>query len=114
MLHILLTFIKMFHKQQLKQLRKSKGFTQEDIADKLFISQSAYARLENGSCKTWGVYLKNLCVIFNVSPVVFINDTSLKDNDTLKEELLRKEIEIKNLKNKVSNLETMVSILEKK
>ncbi|MBD3724956.1 MAG: hypothetical protein IE891_09325, partial [Flavobacteriaceae bacterium] len=51
---------------------------------------------------------------FNVSPVVFINDTSLKDNDTLKGELLQKEIEIKNLKNKVSNLETMVSILEKK
>lgn len=89
-------FIKMFHTQQLKRLRKSKGLTQEEIADKLCISQSAYARLENGTCKTWGVYLKDLCELFNVSPVAFINDNSLKDNDTLKGELLEKEIEIKN------------------
>ena len=104
----------MFNISQLKQLRKSKGLTQEEVADKLCISQSAYARLENGTCKTWGIHLKDLCSFFNVSPVVFINDTSLKDNETLKGELLEKEIEINTLKNKVSNLETMVSILEKK
>ncbi len=104
----------MFNISQLKQLRKSKGLTQEEIAEKLCISQSAYARLENGKSKTWSIYLSKLCEIFNVSPVAFINDTSLKDNDTLKKELNKKDIVIKNLENKVENLETIVSILEKK
>ena len=114
MLHILLTFIKMFHTRQLKQLRKSKGLTQEEVADKLCISQSAYARLEKGNCKTWGIYLSKLCEIFNVSPVAFINENSLKDNETLKKELDKKDIVIQSLEDRVSNLETMISILGKK
>lgn len=104
----------MFNISQLKQLRKSKGFTQEEIADKLCISQSAYARLESGKCKTWSVYLSKLCEVFNVSPVVFISDTSLKENNTLKKELNKKDVVIQSLENRVSNLETMVSILKKK
>lgn len=30
-------------------MRKRAGFTQTDVAEKLYISQSAYSRLENGS-----------------------------------------------------------------
>ena len=103
----------MFNISQLKQLRKSKGLTQEEVADKLCISQSAYARLESGKCKTWGVYLSKLCEIFNVNPVVFISDTP-RDIETLSKELHKKDIVIQSLKNRVSNLEIMVSILEKK
>lgn len=104
----------MFNISQLKQLRKSKGLTQEEVADKLCISQSAYARLESGKCKTWGVYLNKLCEIFNVSPIVFISDNSLNNNNTLNKELHKKDIIIQSLENRVSNLETMVSTLEKR
>ncbi len=104
----------MFNISQLKQLRKSKGLTQEEVADKLCISQSTYARLENGKCETWGVYLSKLCEIFNVSPVVFISDNSLNDNGTLDKELDKKDIVIQSLEDRVSNLETMVSMLGKK
>lgn len=34
--------------KKLKELRKQKGLTQEQTADYLFISQSAYARMESG------------------------------------------------------------------
>jgi len=30
-------------------LRKQSGYTQTDVAERLYISQSAYSRLENGS-----------------------------------------------------------------
>lgn len=34
--------------KKLKQLREQKNYTQEEIADLLNMSQSAYARMENG------------------------------------------------------------------
>jgi transcriptional regulator with XRE-family HTH domain len=35
--------------RRLYLLRKQSGYTQTDVAERLYISQSAYSRLENGS-----------------------------------------------------------------
>jgi len=39
--------------EKIKRLRKSKGFSQEEMAEKLHISQSAYARIETGESHSW-------------------------------------------------------------
>lgn len=54
--------------KRIKQLRQTKGYTQEHLADLLRISQSAYARLENGETYTWASHLEAICGIFEVNP----------------------------------------------
>lgn len=41
-------FMNVFISIKLKNLRKNKILSQEEVADLLYISQSAYARMENG------------------------------------------------------------------
>jgi transcriptional regulator with XRE-family HTH domain len=50
--------------EKIKRLRKSNGFSQEEIAEKLNISQSAYARMENGDSDSWSTRLEKICKIF--------------------------------------------------
>lgn len=38
--------------KNVKNLRELEGWSQEDVAEKLSVSQSAYARFENGKTKT--------------------------------------------------------------
>ncbi|WP_437373184.1 helix-turn-helix domain-containing protein [Maribacter litoralis] len=52
----------------LRLLRRRKGLTQEEVADRLHIPQSAYAQIEIGITRPWGVNLQRLCIIFQVSP----------------------------------------------
>jgi len=54
--------------RRIKHLRHKKGFSQEDMASKLCISQSAYAKLESGKTYTWASHLEKLCEIFEVNP----------------------------------------------
>jgi transcriptional regulator with XRE-family HTH domain len=54
--------------KRIKHLRYKKGFSQEDMANKLCISQSAYAKLESGKTYTWATHLEKLCEIFEVNP----------------------------------------------
>lgn len=60
------------HNQQrgrkIKKLRKSKGFSQEDMAEKLHISQSAYARISH----SWAAHIEKLNEIFEVKPEIFL------------------------------------------
>lgn len=53
--------------ERLKNLRKQAGFTQVDVANKLGISQQAYASWERGSKKTTQDNLVKIAQILNVS-----------------------------------------------
>jgi transcriptional regulator with XRE-family HTH domain len=53
---------------RLRELRKQKGFTQEEVCDLLKISQSAYARMEAGENCMWANYIEKICEIYNIKP----------------------------------------------
>ena len=60
--------------EKIKRFRKAKGFSQEDMADKLSISQSAYARIESGESNSWANHLQKLSEIFEMKPENFFSD----------------------------------------
>lgn len=51
---------------KIKALRKQKGLSQEQVADYLHISQSTYARIENGERSSWANYLEPISKLFNI------------------------------------------------
>lgn len=53
---------------KLKKIRKQKGWSQEIVADKLHISQSAYARIETGESNSWATHLETICTVFEIQP----------------------------------------------
>ncbi|MBG6061000.1 transcriptional regulator with XRE-family HTH domain [Flavobacterium sp. CG_9.1] len=53
---------------KLKQLRKSKSMSQEQVADYLHLSQSAYARMESGESHSWASHIDKLCEVFEITP----------------------------------------------
>ncbi|MDQ1098387.1 MULTISPECIES: helix-turn-helix domain-containing protein [Chryseobacterium] len=60
--------------EKIRKLRKAKGFSQEDMADRLHISQSAYARIENGESHSWAAHIERLSEILEVKPESFLTD----------------------------------------
>lgn len=50
------------------ELRKLKGWSQEQVADSLQISQSAYARIERGESNSWANHLVTISNLFEISP----------------------------------------------
>lgn len=71
---------------KLKVLRKSKKMSQEEVADYLGISQSAYARMENGESHSWATHILNICDVFEIAP------EDLLKSDNYKEEVSEREI----------------------
>lgn len=71
-------------KNKLLTLRKEKGWTQEQMADFLNISQSAYSRIERGeSIGRSGILLK-ICEVFDVSIKDFVSDFKIIEHNTEK------------------------------
>ncbi len=62
--------------EKIKRLRKSKGFSQEEMAEKLHISQSAYARMESGESHSWAAHIEKISEIFEMKPENFFTDES--------------------------------------
>jgi len=60
--------------EKIKRLRKSKGFSQDDMAEKMHISQSAYARIETGESHSWAAHIEKLSEILEVKPEDFLTD----------------------------------------
>lgn len=52
---------------KIRNLRKEKGWTQEQVAVYLHVSQSTYARIENGESNSWVTYINPLSEIFEIS-----------------------------------------------
>lgn len=118
--------------EKIKRLRKSKGFSQEDMAEKLHISQSAYARIENGESNSWSIYLEKLSEIFEVKPENFVSDDSNNFNNqnhelnggmafqfvgtiqtinSLSDEQIRKDFQ--EIKNEVQQLKVLIQELKR-
>jgi len=57
-----------FVANKIKSLRRQKGFSQEQVAEHLRISQSAYARIENGKSNSWVTYINPISTLFEVEP----------------------------------------------
>jgi len=52
---------------KLKEIRKEKKITQQEVAEKLHISQSYYARIEKGKGILTDKIIITLCKYFNIS-----------------------------------------------
>lgn len=105
---------------KLKKLRKNKNFSQEEMADYLNISQSAYARMENGESHSWASHINDICRIFEIAPEelvkredIVINNNqqggggSIQIVNQLSEKLIEQyEERIKELKDVIADLST--------
>lgn len=58
--------------EKIKALRIERNWSQEYLADLLFISQSAYARMESGQSNAWAVHIERICAVFSVTIEEFI------------------------------------------
>ena len=56
---------------KIRKIRKEKGITQLQMAERLNIDASAYARLETGATFTWAKYLEDILAIFELTPERF-------------------------------------------
>lgn len=62
---------------KLKQLRKSKSMSQEQVADYLHLSQSAYARMESGESHSWASHIDKICEVFEITPEELVKNDSV-------------------------------------
>jgi transcriptional regulator with XRE-family HTH domain len=105
---------------KLKELRKAKNMSQEQIADFLNISQSAYARMEQGKSTSWANHFNKICDVFEIKPEDLIkkeSESSIYENNTSEEALTeiaahsfyrtlikRYELQVEDLKTIIRNL----------
>lgn len=54
--------------EKIKNLRKSKNLSQEQVAEFIHVSQSTYARIESGASNSWAGYILPLCELFGIQP----------------------------------------------
>lgn len=67
--------------KKIKTLRVDKGFSQEQMADLLHISQSAYSRIENGESNSWINLVDKICNVFEIKPEeLFIPEGLVQNN----------------------------------
>lgn len=67
------------------QLRKSKGWSQEDLAEKLNVSRQAVSRWENGSALPDANNIFQLSKLFGVTADYLLNDDQDKTDDPQKQ-----------------------------
>ena len=62
---------------KLFELRKQKSWSQEQTADYLNISRSAYQRIETGEGFSWANNLEKICEVFEIQPEELIKSEKL-------------------------------------
>ncbi|MGC4233826.1 MAG: helix-turn-helix transcriptional regulator [Niabella sp.] len=88
--------------QTLKQLRKSRGISQSQMASLLNKSQNAYSMMESGRSKIDAALVPDICNAFNISPNELFGDKEAnfqQEKNTAYIEiirLLKKELDKKN------------------
>ncbi|OCB76213.1 transcriptional regulator [Flavobacterium piscis] len=87
------TFVKMLIMnriigKKLKTLRQSKKLSQEQMADFLHISLSAYARMERGESSSWASHFNKICEVFEITPEDLVRKES---KSSLSENLINEE-----------------------
>ena len=78
----------MMFSERLKELRKKANFTQVEVAEKLGISQPAYASWERGVKKPTQENLVRIAQILNVSVVYLVGNSEEKSDELDNIELL--------------------------
>ncbi|WP_264536115.1 helix-turn-helix domain-containing protein [Flavobacterium sp. N1736] len=73
---------------KIKKIRLERGLSIQDMADRLNIDFSAYSRLESGNTFTWGKYLEDILIIFDITPESFFKGIIGKKNISDKRDLL--------------------------
>lgn len=66
---------------KLKQFRKIKGMSQEQVADYLHLSQSAYARMESGKSHSWASHIDKICEVFEITPEELVKSENIIVNN---------------------------------
>jgi transcriptional regulator with XRE-family HTH domain len=69
---------------KLFELRKQKNWSQEQTADYLKISRSAYQRIETGEGFSWASNLENICQVFEIQPEELFKQETLVINHNQK------------------------------
>ncbi len=99
-----------FITKKIKFLRKLKNYSQVDMAEKLNISQSAYARMERGESNSWALYIMKLSEVLDVEPeeLIFDNNNVKSDfSETLSKKLIEQyEARISNLEEQLKYWKT--------
>lgn len=54
--------------EKIKNLRKSRNLSQEEVAEFIHVSQSTYAHIESGASNSWAGYILPLCELFGIQP----------------------------------------------
>lgn len=82
------------------KLRKENKMTQQELADKLFVTDKAVSKWENGRCIPDVSLFEPLCKIFNVSVSELLNGERIEDKSITKtsEKILIKTIDYSNRK----------------
>lgn len=78
----------------LKLIRQKAGLTQSQLAKKLYLSQSAYQRIESGKSSSLNLHLENLSAILGVDPTEILFKGVMKKEDQI----------IKNLYNSIAKM----------
>lgn len=63
--------------KRLRNLRKQKNWSQEEVAFKLNISQSAYGRIEKGESKSWANHIEPICNLYEIEPEELIKQDNI-------------------------------------
>ncbi|GAA4162599.1 hypothetical protein GCM10022217_30310 [Chryseobacterium ginsenosidimutans] len=53
--------------KRIRKYREEKGFSQEELAEKLHVSRSTYQRIENGETNSWINHIENICTSLEVN-----------------------------------------------
>ena len=59
---------------KIRRLRHEKNLSQSDMAERLNMEKSVYARLETGKTYSWAKYLEELLTVFEITPDKFFED----------------------------------------
>ncbi|MFB6257951.1 MAG: helix-turn-helix domain-containing protein [Flavobacteriales bacterium] len=98
--------------KNIRSLRELRGYSQEYLADKLSITQSSYARFENGAKKTDFALLEKVAEVFEVDvcSIIHFHEQDGNGGGGL---LATKDKDVKQLKERVKYLERLNDQLTK-
>lgn len=86
---------------KLKYLRKAHGYTQEEMAKKLYIGQTTYSKYERGCLVMNGTLAKQIANIFEVSVSYILDDG--QEDILITEEQYKKLLEARNIINEIES-----------
>jgi transcriptional regulator with XRE-family HTH domain len=66
--------------RKIRALRLKKGLSQEQVADQLHVSQSTYARIENGESHSWANYITPISHLFEIQPEELLKEDAVVIN----------------------------------